>query len=164
MDNNFSQFARAGNPWVSERDRQEMAAAIPVRGGRRIAKPKPEFYEILEPTKISAVQIADAELREELRWLASYRGGTRTLAPHPKGPAHARTGFECFIKPPRDREMDPKYYNPKPEPIVTAEHQEALDDAKRKARAIADTRASIAALTEARRVAKVRLVKLEAAS
>lgn len=78
MDNNASQFARLGNPWVSEKDQAEIQAqTLPEKGGKRAAKIRPNFHEI--PREIPGA--AERKERQEMMmWLKAHMGGSRTVA------------------------------------------------------------------------------------
>jgi hypothetical protein len=112
MDNNFSQFDRAGNPWIDSREQAQMQAELaPTRGGRKFAIPKPDFREAGSPP----ARITDAALdREARQFMASWRGGTRTLCPHPEGPMHGR--FVVFQRGANNMEIKNHVYVARREP------------------------------------------------
>lgn len=153
MDNNFSQFARAGNPWIDEHEQAEMQAQlVPVRGGRKMAVPKTPYCEPRKPTPRTPEQLEAEQLREELQWLKAYRGGSRTVCPLAQG--KPRTAWDVFVKAPRDRELPPRVHVPAREPG----HAElrALETAK----FVADRKTHLLHVIEQLELAKARLAKL----
>lgn len=85
MGSNADQFAAAGNPWISERDREEMKPDAPKPARR--ASPKPTFHE-KQPDYYASEKV---ELRLiQLRISQRLQGllGSRTVAVEmPKQPA-----------------------------------------------------------------------------
>lgn len=102
------EFARKGNPMLTERERAELQARlIPTRGGRKMAKPKAKFVDVIPPKSTRVAGPATEALKEAIRLM------------------------EC---PARRYQADP---TPAPRPLVFAPRPDLEAIAENKARSVA---------------------------
>lgn len=109
-------FEHRGNPWLTEREREEMRARlIPARGGRKVAKPREPWVDVKptrppESEKARKLRIQREVLREAIRLMDCP--ARRYIAPEP------------VRKPAPDRVIAPKPEPNEWDPAVIAERVE----------------------------------------
>lgn len=115
-------FSRRGNPWVTERERQELQASLtPARGGAKKAKERVRFIDRKPETRdLTAIELQQKRVRENMLGIRQIVGN------HPRDLKPVGPEALCLLR---------RIYHPMKEEMITFPTQADCDAEKAKHKA-----------------------------